>query len=150
MAILFIPLLYCGLYLYAFWNSYGSLNKLPVALVVEDKGGVYHGRQVNYGEELAKQFQEKIGLRWETVSFQMAKKGISGDRYYLVVKIPSDFTERSLSITTEKPVKSQLIFIRNEEKNYIAGTIASRIESEIASEVSNNSPINIVNAIKAN
>ncbi|WP_028777217.1 YhgE/Pip domain-containing protein [Shimazuella kribbensis] len=137
LAILFIPLLYCGLYLYAFWNPYGALHKLPVALVMEDKGGVYHGEHVNYGEELAKQLQKKIDLRWETVSSQIAEKGIAGDRYYLVVKIPVDFTQRSLSITSSKPVKSQLVFIRNEGKNYIAGTIASRIESEMASEVSN-------------
>jgi putative membrane protein len=137
IAILFIPLLYCGLYLYAFWNPYGSLNKLPVALVIEDKGEMYHGKRVNYGEKLAKQLQKQVDVKWEIVSNTVAQKGITDDDYYLVVKIPSDFTKRSLSITSKQPTKSQLIFIRNEGKNYIAGTIASRIESELASAVSN-------------
>lgn len=33
-----MPLLYSALYLWAFWNPFGNLNALPVALVNSDKG----------------------------------------------------------------------------------------------------------------
>lgn len=33
-----LPLLYGALYLWSFWDPYGRLDKIPVALVNDDKG----------------------------------------------------------------------------------------------------------------
>ena len=38
IAILFIPILYSGIYLAAYWDPYGHVDKLPVAVVNLDKG----------------------------------------------------------------------------------------------------------------
>ncbi|SFX81571.1 ABC-2 family transporter protein [Thermoactinomyces sp. DSM 45891] len=135
LAILFVPLLYCGLYLYAFWDPYGSLNQLPVALVNEDQGGIYKGERENLGNELVDEIKEKIEVNWHVVNRSEAKEGVEGDKYFLAIIIPSDFTERSLSITTSNPKKAKLNFIRNEGKNYVAGQIAMRIENELSTGI---------------
>lgn len=38
LAIMFIPVMYAGTFLWAFWNPYGHLDRLPVAVVNEDRG----------------------------------------------------------------------------------------------------------------
>ena len=38
VALLLLPLLYGALYLWSFWDPYGRLDRIPVALVNDDKG----------------------------------------------------------------------------------------------------------------
>lgn len=38
VALLVLPLLYGALYLWSFWDPYGRLDRIPVALVNDDKG----------------------------------------------------------------------------------------------------------------
>ena len=43
IAILFIPVLYAGMFLWAFWNPYANMNDLPVAIVNSDEGAEMDG-----------------------------------------------------------------------------------------------------------
>ena len=54
IVMLFIPLLYGALYLWAFWDPVGNMNQLPVALVNEDVGATQSGERVHYGDDVAK------------------------------------------------------------------------------------------------
>ncbi|BFO20761.1 hypothetical protein SHKM778_71490 [Streptomyces sp. KM77-8] len=38
VALLVLPLLYGALYLWSFWDPYGRLDRIPVALVNDDQG----------------------------------------------------------------------------------------------------------------
>jgi len=38
IAVLFIPVMYAGMFLWAFWDPYAGLPNLPVAVVNEDTG----------------------------------------------------------------------------------------------------------------
>ena len=38
LVVLFIPVLYAGMFLWAFWDPYEQLSELPVAIVNEDAG----------------------------------------------------------------------------------------------------------------
>ena len=54
LALLLIPMLYAGFYLYANGDPYDRLDKVPAALVVEDAGGTGDdGRPQNVGEQVA-------------------------------------------------------------------------------------------------
>lgn len=57
-AILFIPVLYSGLFLKAFWDPYGKMNELPVAVVNQDKGADYEGTKLTAGEDLVTEPEE--------------------------------------------------------------------------------------------
>lgn len=46
IAILFIPVMYSGFFLKAFWDPYGKMNELPVAVVNQDVGANYEGKQL--------------------------------------------------------------------------------------------------------
>ena len=41
IAVLFIPVMYSGMFLGAFWDPYGKMEDLPVAVVNNDQGAVF-------------------------------------------------------------------------------------------------------------
>lgn len=63
VALLLLPLLYGALYLWSFWDPYGRLDKIPVALVNDDKGASAEGKRVAAGDEIAGETPRLQGLR---------------------------------------------------------------------------------------
>ncbi|WP_041468543.1 YhgE/Pip family protein [Geobacillus sp. C56-T3] len=59
LAVLFIPLLYSGSFLWAFWDPYGHLDRLPVAVVNEDQGAKLDGEPMHLGDDVVKRLKEK-------------------------------------------------------------------------------------------
>ena len=47
VALLLLPLLYGALYLWSFWDPYGRLDQIPVALVNDDKGATVDGKKID-------------------------------------------------------------------------------------------------------
>lgn len=43
LVVMFIPVLYSGMFLKAFWDPYGKMDEIPVAVVNEDRGAEYEG-----------------------------------------------------------------------------------------------------------
>ena len=58
LAVLFIPVLYAGMFLWAFWDPYEQLNELPVAIVNEDAGAELEGEQLSVGKDVTKKLIE--------------------------------------------------------------------------------------------
>ena len=46
VVLMLLPLVYGALYLWAFWDPFGHVNKMPVALVNSDRGAVVSGQHV--------------------------------------------------------------------------------------------------------
>ncbi|ADU93084.1 YhgE/Pip family protein [Geobacillus sp. Y412MC52] len=64
LAVLFIPLLYSGSFLWAFWDPYGHLDRLPVAVVNEDQGAKLDGEPMHPGDDVVKRLKEKHSFAW--------------------------------------------------------------------------------------
>ena len=101
-----LPLVYGALYLWAFWDPFGHVNKLPVALVNSDRGASVSGQQFNAGDEIAKSLTADRSLDWQVVSPQEARSGVDHGKYYFMLELPPDFSEAVASPVTgnhEKP-----------------------------------------------
>ena len=95
IAIIMIPLIYGGLYLAAFWDPYGKTENLPVAVVNLDKGGIDDDNKVNYGNDIIDKLKNNHDLDWKFVKNKKeADDGLEGDKYYAMIIIPSDFSQR--------------------------------------------------------
>ena len=57
IAITLIPLMYSALYLWAFWNPFGEVDKLPIAFVNEDRGTMIDGKPLNAGAEIVEELK---------------------------------------------------------------------------------------------
>lgn len=101
IAILFLPMIYAGIFASSMWDPYGRTDKIPVAVVNEDVGVTKDNETINIGSSLVKNLEENKDFAWNFVSREEADKGVSGETYYMAMYINKDFTERSLKEGTE-------------------------------------------------
>ena len=64
IALMVVPILYGGLYLWANRDPYGQLDQVPVALVVADTGAELNGTERNLGDEVAQELIEDGTFDW--------------------------------------------------------------------------------------
>ncbi|MBB5325378.1 putative membrane protein [Anoxybacillus tepidamans] len=136
LAVLFIPLLYSGMFLWAFWDPYAHLDELPVAVVNNDKGAVFNGEKLEIGDELVKKLKENKKFAWHFVSEKEAEKGLKQQTYYMVVKIPENFSENATTIQDEHPKRMTLIYMPNESFNFLSAQIGNTAVEKIKEELS--------------
>ncbi|EKS8352779.1 YhgE/Pip domain-containing protein [Bacillus cereus] len=137
IAVLFVPILYAGMFLWAFWDPYKQLDDLPVAVVNLDKGAVFDGKPIEVGKGLVDNLKDNKSFKWEFVSEKEAKKGMEGRKYYMLVRIPNDFSSNATTLLKDDPKPLNLEYIPNESLNFlssqIGGTAIEKIKGEVAS-----------------
>ncbi|MHA0856484.1 YhgE/Pip family protein [Paenibacillus sp. CMAA1364] len=139
IAILFIPVMYSGMFLGAFWDPYGKMVDLPVAVVNTDQGSDYEGKSLHVGEDLVKELKETDGFKWEFVTLQEAQEGMQHNNYYMTILIPEDFSSKATTLLNEHPQPAEIIFQPNEGYNFLAsqigGTAVERIRTQVSAKV---------------
>jgi putative membrane protein len=68
VALLVLPLLYGALYLWSFWDPYGRLDRIPVALVNDDKGATAGGKKITAGDDIVAGLRDSRSFDWHQVS----------------------------------------------------------------------------------
>ena len=136
IAVLFVPLLYAGMFLWAFWDPYDQLDDLPVAIVNLDESVVHNGKPIEAGKKLVDNLKEKEGFKWEFVSEKTAKKGMDDRKYYMMIRIPKDFSKNTTTLLDANPKKSKLEYIPNESLNFLSSQIGGSAIEKIKGEVS--------------
>lgn len=91
VALLLLPLLYGALYLWSFWDPYGRLDRIPVALVNDDKGATADGRRIAAGDEITEGLRDSAVFDWQEVDAAQAQQGVEDGTYYLSLTMPADF-----------------------------------------------------------
>ncbi|MBT2399940.1 YhgE/Pip family protein [Streptomyces sp. ISL-100] len=138
VALLLLPLLYGALYLWSFWDPYGRLDRIPVALVNDDKGATADGKKIAAGDDITGKLRDSKVFEWHEVSSEEARKGVEDGAYYLSLTMPSDFSERIASSSGDVPETSALQVRTNDANNYIVGQISRTVFSEVRTAASKN------------
>ncbi|MGW7498857.1 YhgE/Pip family protein [Streptomyces luteogriseus] len=131
VALLVLPLLYGALYLWSFWDPYGRLDKIPVALVNDDKGATADGKKITAGDDITKGLHDSKTFDWQEVSAGEARRGVEDGSYYLSLTLPADFSERIASSSGNTPETGALQVRTNDANNYIVGQISRTVFSEV-------------------
>ncbi|MFD6812576.1 YhgE/Pip domain-containing protein, partial [Streptomyces anthocyanicus] len=129
VAVLLLPLLYGALYLYSFWDPYSRLDRLPVALVNEDRGATADGKRITAGEDITEGLLDSRTFEWHRVSDAEAREGVEDGRYYLSLTVPGDFSVRIASSSGDSPETGALKVRTNDSNNYIVGQISRTVFS---------------------
>lgn len=139
VAIVLIPLVYGGLYLWFAWDPYGKLEHMPVAVVNEDQGATVDAdgetTAINGGDQLVEQLKEDRIFDWQFVSADEARRGLEDGDYYMVITVPEDFSTRLASLSGTDPEQATVEFDLNDANGYVAGIMASTVESELRSQI---------------
>ena len=136
VTLMLLPLVYGALYLWAFWDPFGHVNKMPVALVNSDRGATAAGQQFDAGTEIAKSLTQDRSLDWHVVSPAEARSGVDHGRYYFMLELPPDFSEAIASPLTGQPKKAELIAVYNDANNYISSSIGRTAIDQVLNAVS--------------
>ena len=135
IAILFIPVLYAGMFLWAFWDPYAGMNELPVAVVNLDKGAEIDGEQLILGQELTDKLIESKQFDFQSISKKDAEKGLKEQDYYITIEIPENFSEHATTLLDEDPQKLTIIYKPNEGFNFLSAQIGETAMDRIRAEV---------------
>jgi putative membrane protein len=135
LALLAVPLLYGALYLWAFWDPYGKLSAVPVALVDDDRPVTVAGRTVHAGLDLERTLVERGGFGWHVTDARGAADGLDSGRYYLAVTVPATFSADLTSPAGDDP-RPAVLDVRTDDANgYLAGQLSRSVLAEIRSAV---------------
>jgi len=138
--LLFIPLIYGALYLWAFWAPTDELKNLPVALVNEDAGARLDGDRVIAGDDLVTELTDGGQLDWQVTDAADASSGVASGDYYFAVTIPRDFSERAVSVGTDEPRPANVEVDYNDANNFLASTLGKQamvqLKDAVAEQVS--------------
>lgn len=134
--VLLIPVIYSFFYLKSYWDPYGNLKDVKIAMVNLDSG--------TRGAELIKTMKEvENTLGFTEAQSDDALNGLASDEYYAVITIPEDFTKSLESGREEDKQKATITFTPNKRKNYLSYQIINsglktaemQLQSKVASEV---------------
>ena len=134
-AIVLIPTIYTTLFLGSMWDPYGNVDQLPVAVVNNDKSVDYEGKPLAVGDELVDKLKENDQLDFHFVSADKAEKGVADGTYYMVITIPSDFSENASTLMDDEPKKMELQYATNPGTNYIASKMSETAMKTIEASV---------------
>ncbi|AEF42542.1 YhgE/Pip domain-containing protein [Hoyosella subflava] len=136
VAIIFLPLLYGAMYLWAYWNPLDNVDRMPVAIVNSDYGALVDGVTVRVGEQVTRELVRRGDLGWERVSLAEAQAGVEDGRYYFAVEFPTDFSEAVTSPSGENPRRAVINVTYNDATSAIGTTIAETAMSRILNVLS--------------
>ena len=135
VAMVLLPLLYGALYLWAFWNPFGEVNKMPAALVNLDKGADNDGKKINAGDQVAAALKKSGELNLTEMSADDARRGVADGDYYFSITLPEDFSAAVVSPNTDNPHKALLQFTFNDANSYLASVIGQNAAREVLAKV---------------
>lgn len=142
-----VPLLYAGLLTWTYEKPMENLDRVAAAVVNLDQGAHQDGpsgdkpRDINLGKEITERLtkgSEDAGFDWQVASKAEAQRGLDNGKYLAMLVIPQDLSAQvsrldSADATAASAVKLQLS--TNDGVNYLAGTMARAVASEMQGRV---------------
>ena len=143
VALICVPILYGGLYLWANQDPYAKFPDVPVALVVDDEGAPAPttgteqatGETVNYGEDVADNLIEGNAFDWQRMTADDAADALRHGTVDFTVTIPADFSAALTSAAGTDPHQARIELETNDANNYLASSMGTQAVEKIRSSV---------------
>jgi putative membrane protein len=137
IALMAVPVLYGGLYLWANQDPYGKFGDVPVALVNVDTGVVAtdEAGAADYGSDVAQELLDGGAFDWQLLSADAAAAALNDGAVDFTVTIPQDFSEALTSVGGDDPHQATILLETNDANNYLASTIGTQAVEKIRRSV---------------
>ncbi|MFT8570268.1 MAG: YhgE/Pip domain-containing protein [Leuconostoc pseudomesenteroides] len=136
IGIALIPSLYAVIFLSSLWDAYGNVNKLPVAIVNQDRAAKINGKTQHLGNNLTKNLVDGKQLKIIKTTKSQAASGLKSGKYYMTITIPSDFTENSGTLLSSSPVQPEIKIAHNTGQGFIAEKMTTSAAEKLQTKVS--------------
>ncbi|MER7082586.1 YhgE/Pip domain-containing protein, partial [Saccharopolyspora kobensis] len=132
LAVTLVPLLYGAMYIYANWDPYGKLDSVPAAVVIDDTGAEREdGTRLDAGQDVYQELIDSDTFNWSRTDEVSAQQGVASGEYTFALVVPRDFSTALISAGEFEPRQAKLRLITNDANNYLVGTIADKVASEV-------------------
>lgn len=138
VALMTVPILYGGAYLWANRDPYAGLDRVPAALVVQDRGATVDGKAVHYGRDVAKDVLAAADFDWHEVTSARAAAGVRDGRYDFSITLPAGFSADLVSSDVSgdrTPTRARLELVTDDTNSYLSSTIATEAADSIRSSI---------------
>ncbi len=132
-----IPAIYCLLYLSSMWDTYGKMDRIPVAIVNQDQPQNYRGKRIAIGKQLTTKLRRSDSLDYHVTTAKTAAAGIRNGKYYMVVTIPKRFSSDATTLLTSSPQRLHIRYTVNSGRNFVVSKMTAGAATAIQSKVSN-------------
>lgn len=136
IAVMLVPILYSGMFLWAFWDPYDRLTDLPVGVVNNDVGAVFEDKELHLGHDLVEKLKESNDFDFKLIDNENGLKDLENRKYYMLIEIPEHFSENATTLLKKHPKKLELKYTPNESYNFLSSQIGETAVKEIKSAVS--------------
>jgi putative membrane protein len=130
-----IPLLSAAVYLWSVWDPYGQLDRIPVAVVNQDRPVTSRGEVVDAGELLVEQLQQDRFFDWRFVAEPQASSGLRDGRYAFTITVPPDFSARLAGGAVQPRRASMLLTFDDGANGYLTGKLAETAQAKLQNQV---------------
>lgn len=136
LALMLIPTLYGGLYLYANADPYANFSHVPAAVVSDDVGTTLStGERLQVGDKVVTQIVQSRSFDWHEVTRDEALAGVQSGTYDFALLLPRDFSADLASASTSSPRRAVIELETNDANNYIATTIGNQVVKQVTASV---------------
>lgn len=135
VALMLVPVLYGGLYLWANQDPYGQFSEVPVALVNLDEGSGDGADATVYGDDVSDQLIEGGAFDWRAMSAADADAALHDGDVDFIVTLPADFSDALTSASGTDPHQATIGLETNDANNYLASTIGTQAVEKIRRSV---------------
>ncbi|HHU68623.1 YhgE/Pip domain-containing protein [Corynebacterium sp.] len=125
--IMCLPLIFGGLFVWAYQDPVGHLDRLPVALVNSDEGEI--------GREVAESLVDADAVDLHLLSAEEATDGVSDGSYYFAVEIPRNFSTAVASLESGAPEQATLNVVFNNTNGLIPTVLGNQITTLMLEEI---------------
>ena len=127
VALMLVPVLYGGLYLWANRDPYAGLERVPAALVVADQG--------KETQDVADELLDGHAFDWHRVSAGTAAAGVESGRYDFSVTLPAGFSAALGSLDGAHPEQAPIRLVTNDTNGYLSSTIAEQATEKVRAAI---------------
>ncbi|MBG6055049.1 putative membrane protein [Salinibacterium sp. CAN_S4] len=131
IALMAVPVIYGGMYLWGNADPYDRLDQIPAAVVVSDAGATSDGSRVNYGQDAAEQLVDDQRFGWVLVSADDAASGVTDGTYDFSLTFPAHFSSDLQSAGSDAPVTASLELTTNDTNSYLSTTLAKQAAAAV-------------------
>jgi putative membrane protein len=135
IALMTVPLLYGGLYLWGNLDPYSNLKHVPAAVVVADTGTTTDGEHVNRGRDASADLVQAGDFDWQRLSPSAAKRQLETGGVDFVVTFPASFSKDLASAGTTAPHRAAIQLTTSDANSYLASTIAGQAAAKVRDAV---------------
>lgn len=136
-----LPLLYAGLFTWAYEKPLEKLDQIQALVVNEDEPALLvtpdgKKEQLHIGEDLTKKILEPDapGFSWEEGQAEQARTGLTDGKYQVVLWIPAELSSNAAKLgklSAADLTKTEIKLETNDANNYLTGTMAASVAAKL-------------------